>query len=302
LDPKEIVAIIPLGNLNPRSGHVFPTDHVYFDYGGKTGLVVFAPGPGKIFAISDQLSGGAKLEVAVNENLSYYLAHVLPRADIKVGAQLAAGQALGWVSATSLLDLGACDSRVKLPGFINPARYPSPTLQTVSPLALFVEPLRGRLYAMVNREGPDKDGKIDFDRPGRLVGNWFHESLAVAESGHGRPGTWARQLAFVPDVRQPSAVRVSIGGTVAPVGLFGVGSGAPDPATVTVNSGLMKYELLPFDAREPSRKGPTGQQAENSGVLLVQLVNATRLKVEYVSGQPASAVERFTSKAALYVR
>ena len=35
------------------------------------------------------------------------------------------------------------------------------------------EPLRSALYARVRRAGPDKDGKIDCDVPGRLVGNWF---------------------------------------------------------------------------------------------------------------------------------
>src|SRR5437588_12119875 len=32
LDLDAIRAITPLGNLNPRGGHIFPTDHIYFDY------------------------------------------------------------------------------------------------------------------------------------------------------------------------------------------------------------------------------------------------------------------------------
>jgi len=90
-----------------------------------------------------------------------------------------------------------------------------PTLQTVSPLALFAEPLRSQLYGKVKREGRDKDGKIDYDQPGKLVGNWFHESLSAGESGRGGGGISAKQIAFVYDVVQPTAVRISIGGTVA---------------------------------------------------------------------------------------
>jgi len=72
LDLGQIVAITPLGNLNPLGGHVLPTDHIYVDYGGKTNISVFAPGSGSVFAIREQIHGGAKIEVRVDKNVSYY--------------------------------------------------------------------------------------------------------------------------------------------------------------------------------------------------------------------------------------
>jgi hypothetical protein len=301
IDPSEISGIVPLGNLNPLGGHVFPTDHIYLDYGGKPRLAVRAPAEGTVYAIRDQLQGGAKIEIRVDAHLSYYLAHVLPDPAIRVGSPLKAGQVIGRVSGESLLDLGACDSRVRLRGFVNPVRYPESTLHTVSPLSLFAEPLKSQLLAKVRRGSRDKEGKIDYDQPGKLVGNWFHESQPVPQSSAGRPEIWARQLAFVYDAREPQAIRVSVGGTVAPAGHYAVQPGAPDPATVSIDSGPVNYQLV--DTSAPS--GPaaaTTLSPPTKGVLLVQLVDEDKLRVEWFPGQAPSVVERFTEAASLYRR
>ena len=44
LDIAAIRSISPLGNLNPRGGHVFPTDHIYLDYGRQPGLIRISVG------------------------------------------------------------------------------------------------------------------------------------------------------------------------------------------------------------------------------------------------------------------
>lgn len=295
----QIQAIIPLGNLNPRGGHVFPTDHFYFDYGQAPGLFVAAPAAGTVFAIRRQSGRDSKIEVRVDAYLSYYLDHLLPESTLRVGSQLQAGQVVGHASARSRLDLGAYDSRVSLPGFVNPARYPAPTLHTVSPLALFSEPLKGQLYGKVDRAGPDKDGKIDFDRPGRLAGNWFHSSLSLDESRRGEPEVWARQIAFVYDVRQPSAVRISIGGTVAPAGVYGVQPGVPDPAAVDVTNGVVEYELRPSGS---TRIAADEDSLKSIGFLRVQLVGQQKLKVQFVPRQAMSRIEKFANAASIYER
>ncbi len=301
LELGEITGIIPLGNLNPLGGHVFPTDHIYFDYAGKTGVVVRAPADGAVYAIRDQLHGGAKIELRFNDHLTYYLAHVLPEPAVRIGTTVKAGQPLGRVSGESLLDLGACDSRVRLRGFVSPARYPEPTLHAVSPLALFAEPVKSELLAKVRRDSRDKDGRIDLDQPGKLIGNWFHESLPVPESGAGRPETWARQLAFAYDVHEPQAIRVSIGGTVAPAGLYAVQAGAPDPATIGTGSGLVRYRLAAIDGRSRAAAGEA-DSVPARGTLLVELVDDETLRVEWFAGREAAAVERFTEAVSRYRR
>ncbi len=302
LEPDNIRSIIPLGSMDPRAGHVFPTDHVYFDYGGTDGLPVFAPAAGTIYAIRGQIKGGSKIEVRANENLSYAVAHVLLNPNVQIGQEVRAGQLLGKVSGDSMLDLGACDARIRLPGLSNPDRYAATTLHAVAPLALFVEPLRSRLYAKVRRQGADKDGKIDFDQPGKLVGNWFLETLPVSDSAQGRPEILAQQLAFVYDAQKPTEIRISIGGTVAPAGLYGVQNAAPDPATVGVDTGLVLYQLsAPKD--EAARYGQVGPQAYSENkVLLVQVVSERRIEVEYVSGRPTSAIRGFSTNSALFAR
>ena len=280
LELGEIREIIPLGNLNPRHGHVFPTDHIYFDYASKPELAVRAPAGGTVFALVGQWGGDLKIEFRVDQHLSYYLAHIFIEPGIGNGSRLKAGQVVGRASGRALLDLGAYDDRVRLPGFINPKRYPTPTLQTVSPLCLFAEPLRGQLGAKVRREGPDKDGKIDFDQPGRLVGNWFHESLSPNDSSRGEPEISSKQLAFVYDVRKPKAVRISIGGTLAPAGTYAVADSSSDPAEVSADTGLVKYQLLgPIDGRSP-REATVGARRSRSSCSFNSLGTAdSRLSV-----------------------
>ena len=299
LDLFEVRSITPLGNLNPRGGHVFPTDHIYLDYGHREGLPVRAPASGRVFAIRSQIGDDFKVEVQVNDRLSYYVAHVLPVKGLSVGSTVERGELIAHTSGYSMLDLGCVDSEVTLKGFVNPDRYPQSTLHCVSPLKLYNDPLRGQLYSKVMRDSSDKDGRIDYDIAGRLVGNWFLEGLA-AESSRGFAQTWARQLAFVYDVRRPQARRVSIGGTVAPAGLYGLSAVSPDPAEISVKSGLMRLVLtipMPQEADSPHRK-PTSVV----GILLVQMLASNRVKVEFFPGGNEEQRMGFTESARLYER
>lgn len=302
LEVRDVREVIPLGNLNPRHGHVFPTDHIYFDYGGQTDLPVRAPVEGAVFAVLGQSVGDLKLEIRVNEHLCYYLGHLVLEPGIVNGSRVSAGQLVGRTSGRSFLDLGAYDDRVTLPGFSNPARYPASTLHAVSPLALFAEPVRRPLYARVRREGPDQDGRIDFDRPGRLVGNWFHESLAGSESSRGALEIWSKQLAFVYDVRRPTEVRIAIGGTVAPAGTYAVPAGASDPAIVTADTGLVQYPLLgPIENRPRSGDGQVGRESEPC-LMLAQVLPDGRLRVQCFPGKAPADVTGFTDTACIYER
>ena len=302
--PIEIDAIqkiIPLGNLNPRGGHTLPTDHIYFDYGDNTNLEVRAPGPGSVFALRPQSKEDLKVEIRVNSNLSYYLTHIIPDPGIVVGASIRVGQVLGHPSGRSMLDLGAYDTRVRLKGLVNPDRYPPPTLQTVPPLALFVEPLKSRLYTKVTRDGPDKDGRIDYDQPGAVCGNWFLAEPEPSMKSGGRQEFGANELAFAYDVQHPSLPRVSIGGTVAPAGVYGLAPESPDPRRVTMETGIVVFRLTgPFD--RPSNAPPGANPPASPGILLVQVLNDRELKVEWFEKRDSFPNPAFTSKALIYRR
>jgi hypothetical protein len=284
----EFTEIVPLGNLNPP-GHTFPTDHVYFYLvEPKKTHVVYAPAAGTVDWVLETGRNDDKVVVRVTPTFRYYLGHVALAPGIRRGARVVESQRLGTFSGQAYaLDLGVVNDAVTLHGFVNPRRYPADTLHADSPLKHFREPLRASLYARVRRAGSDKDGRIDFDEPGRLVGNWFLDGLGERDSC--QPGAWDQHLAFVRDVRDPAAVRIAIGGTLARAGVFAAPRDAPDPAQVSRRTGKVTYRLL--DVRDGTP----------CGWLLAELVEADCVRVEVVPGSPRGTPE-FSDRARRYRR
>jgi hypothetical protein len=292
--------LTPLGHIQPV-GHVLPTDHVYF-YAGNIDKpsgqidtekrVVYAPGEGVVtwilfqnYAIQDY-----KIMFRMTNSFYWYLDHVLLDPGIKVGMVVHAGDRVGTTDPGGTLDLGAFDMTQTLGGFLVPARYPDQTLHCVSPFKYFTEPLRSQLYAKIRRvsTAPDKDGKIDYDIPGKLAGSWFHESLPKTVETSG-PNGWPKSLAFAYDYKDPSLVRVSIGGTIANPGVWAIPADAPRPENVSVASGVVTYKLLYLE------------QQMQSGLMLVEMQAADRIRVQVFEGSQASSAS-FDSRAQIYVR
>jgi hypothetical protein len=296
----EGATLTPLGHIQPV-GHVLPTDHVYFyswnidSPGAHQDTItrtVFAPGDGVVTWILFQDFGikDYKIMFRITTNFYYYLDHVLLDPSIKVGTIVHAGDRVGTTDPGGALDLGAFDMTQTLPGFLVPARYPDQTLHCVSPFKYFTEPLRSQLYAKIRRvpSAPDKDGKIDYDIPGKLAGSWFHESLprTVETSG---PTGWPRSLAFAYDFNDPSQVRVSIGGTIATPGVWAVQQDAVRPENVSTASGIVTYRLQHIF------------QNFQAGLMLVEMQAADRIRVQVFEGSQA-ATATFDSRAQIYVR
>jgi hypothetical protein len=173
--------------------------------------------------------------------------------------------------------------------FANPARYGDDTRNADSALRFFAEPVRSALYAKVDRRGGDLDGKIDFDVNGRLAGNWFQDGLPVSESSVLAAGP--KQLAFVRAVEDASAVRISIGGALGLEGVYAVPVTAPDPATVSPESGRVAYRLF---IGVPNA-GPA------AGLLIVQMTDGETVRVQAFPGSQ-SADAPFTPAAQTYRR
>ena len=135
---------------------------------------------------------------------------------------------------------------------------------------------------------------------GSVVDNWFLEGLSVTDSSRGSPEIWVKQLAFAYDVHQPDARRVSIGGTIAPAGLYVPSAISPDPAEVGVKSGLVKFVLtmpMPREAGSQRRGAiPT------TGILFAQMLTPNRVKVEFSRGRQAEEITGFTESARVYER
>lgn len=290
--------LTPLGSLAPP-GHVLPTNHVYF-YGvdfdhppaipDSTVRPVVAPATATVDYILQPVGSDWKIGFRATTSFYYYLDHVVLTVPLKVGDVVRAGDQIGVSGPGATIDLGAYDMSLTLPGFANPSRYGRETLHCVSPWAYFVEPLRSQNYARLRRvaSAPDKDGHIDLDVPGHLAGNWFDQSLPV-DSTEG-PGGWPRTVAFVTDYDDPSLIRVSIGGTIAAPGLWTIPADAPRPADVVPANGLVAYRLL-----------YTGSTSIQAGLMLVQMLDATHLRIEVFEGSQAASGS-FDGAAHTYVR
>lgn len=295
--PGPGLSLTALGNLNPP-GHVLPTDHVYF-YGGDlssgspfgtTTRDVYMPATARLAWI---LWSGveAKPMFKVTEQFYFYFGHLVPTIPMNVGDVIRAGTKIGTTTPGGTLDLGAFDYSVTRTGFLNRARYPEQTLYVVSPWKYFTADLQQQLYAKVYRAptAPDRDGRVDFGVAGRLVGDWFLEGTP-ADSSAG-PYGWSRTIAFVYDYYDPSQVRISIGGTIGPAGVWAIAAAAPRPADVTPASGMVSYLLYsPFDPGFP----PTG-------LLLVQMLTDASIKVELFPGVTATG-RTFDANAVTFVR
>jgi hypothetical protein len=288
----------PLGNQNP-SAHTLPTAHVYiyFNWSPRVGFVaaspppilpVYAPGGGTILIVrtSSLPVGDTAIYVRTSPVLVYYLGHFIPVPGIVEGAEVQAGQQVGTTNGYgSAIDLGVINEAAPLT-FANPARYSWETLYCDSPYRHFEEPLRSQIYAVVRRAGSDKDGDVQHDVAGTLAGNWFEESLPVEVSE--TPVGWPKQISFGPDSNDPTTVVVSIGGTLDASGKWKFGVGAPDPASVTVASGRVAYELYALELGD-------------HGLMLVQMLGATRVEIEVFPGNTSGSAD-FTSAASFYVR
>ena len=199
------------------------------------------------------------------------------------GTRVTAGERLGTTGSVYAIDLGVANYGLTLAGLLNPNHYNDDTLHTDAPLKYFEEPLRSQLYARVQRNGSDLDGKIDFDVAGRLSGNWYEDATSFP-------------IAFVYDTYDPSQVRISIATFVSGLffsGVFAIAPGDPLPRDVSVASGVVRYSLF------TSRTGPpiAGPLAGN---MLVQMLDGGHLHLE-IFPTPAPATG-FTGGAKRFSR
>jgi hypothetical protein len=291
IDPAFIEFIAPLGNLNPP-GHTLPTDHIYFYHRlnnpSSPPRVVVAPADGTIQTIinNGSSSGERKLFIAAAAPFNYYLDHVVIDPTIREGQSLTAGQRVGVTGADAYaIDLGVLNDAVNVP-FANPARYTSESLHGDAPLKYFDEPNRSQLYGLVRRSSGDRDGTFNYDIPGRLSGNWFWEQLPLAQTQNN--ANWSLHLSFAYDNFDPASLRIASGGFLGFVGAPAVAAGTPAPRDVSPDTGKVIYHLL------------FGGGANATAVMVVQMLDANRIRIEYLSGDRASA--DFTANARIYVR
>ncbi|MEE8337012.1 MAG: hypothetical protein V3R95_03020 [Dehalococcoidia bacterium] len=331
LDATEM--IVPLGLM--YGSHVTPVDHIYFQNNAQPdiAIAVYSPAAGTVVDIQRMSTtladdGGIAIDdfrlviehtcslssIFIHvDDLAPALAAVAPPLgrSARVSVAVQAGELIG--SYRGNVDYNLVDLDVTLPGLLVAASYSQEPwkVHAVPPFAYFTQAIQQQLNARSLRAVAPFDGRFDYDIDGRLVGNWFQQGTN-GYAGASRERYWAGHLAVAYDHFDPSHVVVSLGTFGGASVQFAVRGNTPDPAQVSVASGLVVYELVEYEywigtQRWDRRSYATGIEARNNeasvrGVVLFQLLDDRVLKVESFPGKTAAQVSGFTAAALLYER
>lgn len=304
----KVTDITPLGHLG-APGHPIPTDHIYPHISGSA--EVRAPASGIITEIH-HFPGEGTYSITITHtntfkswlefsNISDWILKKADGREINLNIPIKTGEIVGSVSgdeSVSGIDWGVYDKNVTL-NFINPKKYGPYTPHTVCPLKYLSSELKTLAYnkTYVNDYStPGKKliarprcGKIDYDQPGKLVGNWLLEGVPNIN----KDTASEKMISFVYAQGNHSQILVGIGGTlsISKITTYSVEGNSPDPANVSVETGIVIYRL---------RGDPASGMESLTATLLVQMINNNKIKVEGFDGYPSNP--KFTSNAKYYTR
>ena len=333
LDAEIISSIRPMGSM--AGGHVTPVDHIYITHDSPDipghGYVVRMPADGIVIQVERMPNASRpdyRIVIAHSCRIFTTFIHtgepnpelMALTGELELGANwygalpIKAGDVLANAS-TNIMDFMVHDQEVTLPGFIVPESYAGEDwkVHTLDPFDFYDEPLRSQVLVFNQRTAEPVGGKIDYDIDGRIVGNWFVEGTGGYGNGGeipaGYENYWETHLAIAYHYIDPTTLIVSIGADVgipegacnACAGAYGIKGNAPDPATIGVSDGLVKYELI--GRIRPERDAPTFNDESNSiGVFLVEMIDDGSIRVEVFPGVLPASVAGFTDAAVVYTR
>lgn len=330
MDLSDVESITPLGLT--AGAHVTPIDHLYFfpkDMNNRDAAPVYAMADGFVVDISKRevnvdsgSSRPAEYRIAIQhscQTVSYFdlltsLDEELLSKYEKSGnssnyrIEVKAGQEIGRVGAQSL-DTAIYNFAMTLPGFISPEKYEGEfwKVHTDDFFSYFNEADKTAMVAKSIRKVEPLSGKIDYDQPGKLIGNWFREGTDYSGDGSksvssdGKRGYWSGHLAIFTFVGDGSTIIVSFGeyGDGSPQA-FAVKGNSPDPSTIGIDSGIVAYELVQPPQPTPTGINPSGNQV--MGTVLFQVLPAEKLKMEVFPGKTKAEVTNFTNNVLVYER
>ncbi len=347
MDVADIGNILPYGTM--VGAHVVPTDHGYFSpiefHSPRDAYPVYAIADGFIVNISHrgQAIGDNQDPNHVTDEYqmqfehsctfySYYdlLTSLSPELKAKVGTltgfegkavriPVKAGQLVGRIGGQTV-DFAVWNFENEPDYVANPESYKGQESRFYldDMFKYFSPPLKAELLTKASRKVEPQTGKLNYDHAGKLVGNWFKEGSGGFNGPPNIQGVaggryWDGHLAIAYDYIDPTSIKFSIGNWKGSATQFAIKGNAPDPATVSVDSGVIKYELVPGGYVD----GTTGQSwmvgppiskplfkptGSVQGVALLQMTSVTSLKLELFPGKTTDQVTDFTSAAQIYTR
>lgn len=335
-DLEKVYYIMPMGGMS--GGHVTPIDHQYyvsydFNLGSNAAvdIEVYSPADGTVTSIQHMSVAAGdtptpvddfRITIQHTDTISSYYIHVdelsekLQAYDPGIGeytnnvdAEVSAGEVIGHYGGS--VDYNIVDEDVNLP-FINPASYEREPwkIHCPDPFDYFNESIKNQMMEKCLRTAEPAGGKICYDIDGRLIGTWFENGTNGYE-GVDPDRYWAGHLSVVYDSIDPDAIMVSTGTFIDSAGQFAVTGNSPDPAEISVDDGLVIYELTDYeyyknDAMWDRNSLVQGLELRNGqstrGVILLQLLDDQELKVEIFPNETSETVNSFTENAKIYVR
>ncbi len=336
VDLDEILYIVPMGQI--AADHVTPTDHGYIINSKRSSPEIsnlYSPADGYILSIGAfprpndfrivlwHSCAVSTIYIHVNEIAPEILkitGEIPPSGNWKgdEGPQdnrippipVKAGQLIGKIKGG--VDFSVHDTSVNL-GFVNASLYnPEPwKIHTADLFEYFDEPLKSQLKEKGLRDVEPVGGKIDYDIDGKLVGNWFIEGTDY--SGKGASCTYFEcHLAIAYDNIFPDLIRIAVPNSGinkeecnACFGVYGVKGNKPNPAEISMENGLVKYEIVAIGHIEHPEFGTVYSkniESQMLGVFLVQMLGNRRIKIEVFPEKNANEVIGFTDNARIYER
>lgn len=343
---QDIGGIEPYGLL--VDAHVLPTSHGYVIpkdfHSPRDAYPVYAIADGVIVNVShrgefigDRRPGKVtdEYQMYIEYSCTFYsyydlLTSLAPDIAAKVGTlrgfdqrsvriPVKAGQLVGRIGGQTL-DFAVWNFDRPPTRFVNPSSYATDEARFYldDMFAHFTEPLRSELLGKALRMVEPRTGKVDYDIPETLAGNWFREGSngfrgpSDAQKAGGR--YWDGHLAIVYDFIDPTQIRFSIGNYTGQAAQFGVKGNAPDPARIGVTTEPIKYELQRFeyydkDTNQPWRRENGSIRSPGArnfgpiqGTVLLQLIEPHTLKLELFPEKTADQVSGFGTHARTYLR
>ncbi|MBI5395240.1 MAG: hypothetical protein HZA91_08100 [Verrucomicrobia bacterium] len=333
---EDISHINPMGMM--ASGHTTPTDHLYLvakESRDKRKLYdVLAVADGHVVVIQWRPNpvGGqpdptvfdraVDLKVVIEHTATCwsYVDHLVeldaaiqkqvggelkPGQPLPVRIPVKAGQVIGKVCGGFTFDFALIDTTVTRKGFVRPEQFLKRDPwkpHTVDPFDYVDEPLRSKLLSFNARKTPPVGGKIDYDVDGRLAGNWYREGTGGYAGLDRRWDYWVGHLTFAYHHLAPSQIIISIGELDGRARQFAVRGNAPDPAKVSPANGLVKYSLIAPNVDRRTGRPMADFDERYYGVLLAQVLDGRKVKMEVFADKTADTVSSFTNAARIYER
>ena len=334
LDLENLEYIVPLGLM--VGSHVTPIDHQYWTPPDSEGFhtaadsdvlyEVKSPADGILTEISKIEGSGYRFVIEHSCTLyTIYIVvynmseRILFEAEFREDGwsysriNVSEGEVVGYIK-NHPFDFSVHDETFNLTGFVVPEHYDAEPwkIHTVDPFDYFSEPLASQLKAKSLRRTEPLAGKIDFDIDGRLVGNWFRDDCGdyACSLSTGSPYS-SGHLSIVYDHIDPNHIVISFGDFFGEQRVFGVKTNSPDPTEISIEDGLIKYELVEFDSvvsdgyswdRKSFHENITARNNEDAvrAVVLFQLVGNRTLKMELLDS--TSEATGFSQNALTYMR